>query len=210
MIKKIILLLLFFIFVCIISLYGNDSQNENNIVMENDTESGGDNNSLVFGLYVNPLISLFYAPLVGAEVTWHYFNADFFVFSPSLNTLNSMTQAHNNYTPNTFINGFGAGGKIGFFFPNRFGGGIYLGTMVFFLAYDIGINSMDYDNLSMLLIGVNSGYKLVFSSGLYFRIGIFLGGGFIERNEYRNSVDPNNSSRISFRIYPDITIGYSF
>jgi hypothetical protein len=139
------------------------------------------------GLFFNPSGFLISGPMVGAEFSAGFFDLEANIYFPQLGLLamNIITEGKDHTTE----------GGMGFliapkFYMNRTHGGFYAGAFIGYWKINKVIFSNEpndknngYLTPAGVVFGTNVGYKFVLPSGLYFRMGAYLGAN-VDINYY--------------------------
>ena len=164
--------------------YTSDVQNDKNI------SSAMDPNRLTFGINIDPSGFALFGPSASMEFTKGKLNTQIDFRFPSIGLLNNDT------------GGFGIGLGFNYFHHTRIGG-FYLGGMYEFSYFSVGGGEWYTEHVW----AINTGYKFVLSPGIYFRTGVYLGGGL----DFGLNGRYNENGPIGrFVIRPDLSIGYNF
>ena len=160
------------------------------VTENNNITSAMDPDKLTFGINIDPSGFALYGPSVSIEFTKGKLNTQIDIRFPSLGLLNNGTGV------------FGVGLGFNYFHHTRTGG-FYLGGMYEYSHFIVSRGEWYSENVLV----INTGYKFVLSSDIYFRIGGYLGGGlsFGLNGRY------NRNGPIGMFVFrPDLTIGYNF
>jgi len=126
-----------------------------------------------FGIFFNPGGVLTYGVMVGTGFSISQFEFEATVSFPQTGLVNAM------------LGNGRSSGNIEFlvspkYYTNRIKGGFYIGPFVGYRNYfgrDNHWSIINYNGRGVLL-GLNTGYKFILPSGLYFRTGVYLGACF--------------------------------
>ena len=164
---------------------------------------------LIFGIYANPIGFLTLGPMAGLELTYGYFSAELNVRFPTLGLL--MPIIHDSRYDNTITEGIGVGCGIKFFLPSSIGG-FYIGGFAEFGGYTASYDdNSGYDKVDTVIVALNIGYKFVFKSGLYIRLGGYVGAAFSEddwHSAYAYSVTKTKNTTAGYLL--DLALGFNF
>ena len=174
-----------------------------------------------FGVFFNPGGIVGSGPMLGAEFSAGLFAVEATVFFPQLGLFNS------------FAFGFSFGKEgVGFlvspkFYTNRIKGGFYIGPFGGYLKYYTN-RSWREASYKGAILGLNTGYKFVLRSGLYFRTGAYIGThhstailsnfGYYSYDDKYGSYYYNESDIVTYSLFKrlglfwalDLTIGFKF
>jgi len=150
-----------------------------------------DPSRFLFSVNVNPISAAIMGAALGFEFSKGSFNSEINFIIPSLSL--------------AYESGFGVIAAFNFFGHSRIGG-VYAGAGIgylYIISYDDYLKeSIDKEHL--LTFGINSGYKFVTKSGIYFRTGAYFGSTF-----KFNSDRSKDYTRMGIYIKPDLTIGWT-
>jgi hypothetical protein len=138
---------------------------------------------LTFGISAEPSGFALYGPSASAEFTKGNLNTQIGLHFPSLGLLFEGEGFGKNF-------GIGAGLGLNYIWHSRIGG-FYLGGILEYNGYDVK------KWMNSLAFALNTGYKFILPSGIYFRTG----GNFGASYDFKN---------FGYIIRPDLSIGYNF
>jgi len=140
---------------------------------------------MTIGFNLNPAGFIISGPSINLDFTKRTFNSEINIVFPSLGYVSN----------NEAAGGFGILGTFNYFRRSQLGG-FYLGGGLGYI-YTKLLNWSEH----LFTFGANTGYKFITNSGMYYRVGGFIGLGFINGDE---------SFDINAFLKPDLSIGYSF
>ncbi len=172
----------------VINSLGNSTSNQETAsVISKQSDPAGNEKKNHVGIYVNPIGFLTFGPIAGAEFTFNKFILDAHLHFPTLGLLMPLFGGENSDFDNTSVSGgigFGLGVK---YFAAKPRGGLYVGGFLEHMSityeYD---NNTSWADCKEFILGSNIGYKFLFKSGLYLRLGGYFGLAYTYSDDYYN------------------------
>lgn len=142
-----------------------------------------DNDELAVGIAANPAGLLLSGPSTTVELTKRQFNTELNLIFPSSELVKN----------DISIRGWGGLGTFNYLHETK-NGAVYAGGGI---GYMYALSPLDQH---IFTFGLNGGYRFETSSGMYYRLGGFIGG----------RLSSGDAGGFSFYLKPDLSVGYNF